>query len=149
MRIVFNAPHAGPYDVVFSNFAACEVEYGGIAYPSVEHAYQAQKTLDENERRSIAALETPGKAKKVGRHLQLREDWQEVKCGIMRDLLMLKFSREPFKLALRMTGEAEIVEDASAWNDRVWGLGRNGDGQNLLGKCLMEVREAINREDGT
>ena len=37
----------------FSNYAVCSIWFEGHIYNSVEHAYQAAKTLDEDQRRSI------------------------------------------------------------------------------------------------
>src|SRR5690348_9381030 len=50
-----------------SNFWPAEVAYEGITYPTAEHAYQAAKTMDVNERKRIAALPTPAEAKAAGR----------------------------------------------------------------------------------
>jgi len=146
MKIVFNAPKPSVYDQVFSNFVASPVEMDGIVFPTVEHAYQAAKTLDMAERKRIASLPTPGKAKRAGRGVELRPDWEEVKYKIMKVLLYQKFSEEPFKGNLLGTEDAVIVEDASAWNDKIWGVGRDGKGQNLLGRCLMEVRDMLKNE---
>ena len=62
-----------------SNYHPCAVFYEGIAYPSVEHAFQAAKTMDMAKRREIAGLPTPGQAKREGRKVTLRPDWEEVK----------------------------------------------------------------------
>ena len=57
-----------------SNFYSSPFSVDGIKYPTVEHYFQAQKTLDQNERRAIAAESTPGRAKRAGRHVHLRSD---------------------------------------------------------------------------
>src|SRR4051794_10492805 len=57
-----------------SNFWPAEVVYEGVTYPSVEHAYQAAKTLSIEERKRIASLPTPGEAKKEGQKLIKRPD---------------------------------------------------------------------------
>ena len=44
-----------------SNFANSKIIYEGIEYPTVEHAFQAAKTLDINQRKYIASLRTPEK----------------------------------------------------------------------------------------
>ena len=62
-----------------SNFYLSPVKFEGLVYPSVEHAFQAAKTLDKEERKEFAILKTPSDAKKKGRHCQLRSDWEEVK----------------------------------------------------------------------
>mgnify|MGYP003560200375 CR=1 FL=1 len=68
----------GPY-AFLSNFYHSPIIYEGLEYPTVEHAFQAAKTLKMSERESIAALPTPGAAKRAGRQVSLRKDWEEVK----------------------------------------------------------------------
>jgi len=46
-EIRFNSPTPSEYDSVFSNFVASVVLLDGLEYPTVEHAYQAAKTLDQ------------------------------------------------------------------------------------------------------
>ena len=142
--IIFNEPMKNEYDNVFSNFNYSAIEINGVDYPTVEHAYQAQKTIDEDERIRIASLESPVLAKKAGRNVEIRDDWEEVKYDVMVECLREKFKIKKFKQALIDTGKEEIAEDAREWNDCIWGLGRSGNGQNLLGKALMQVRDEIN-----
>jgi predicted NAD-dependent protein-ADP-ribosyltransferase YbiA (DUF1768 family) len=59
------------------------VIYENITYPTAEHAYQASKTLDVEQRRKIAALATPAEAKAAGRALKLRDDWETAKFVVM------------------------------------------------------------------
>jgi len=108
-------------------------------YPSVEHAYQAAKTLDKDRQQYIRNLATPNLAKKAGRKLVLREDWEQVKVPIMRELLREKFSQEPEKLVLLATGNEELVE-GNWWGDQFWGQSPVGVGENWLGRLLMEIR---------
>lgn len=133
-----------------SNFYRCYIEYEGITYPSVEHAYQAAKTLSKNERSRIAAMSTPGEAKRAGRQVKLRADWEQVKVAIMLELLRKKFDpdalgayapNETKAAALLATGDAELIE-GNTWGDRFWGV-CGGVGENMLGKLLMQVREEL------
>ncbi len=142
-KIVFNSILPSPYDVHFSNFSPSLIEIEGIIYPTVEHAFQAQKTLDMVERLFISGLPTPGKARQMGRKLQLRKDWEEVKYDIMVVCLRKKFSATQYKRILAETRDAEIIEAAERWNDTEWGIGKDGTGKNLLGKALMQVREEM------
>jgi len=70
-----------------SNFYPCLIYYEAISYPSVEHAYQAAKTDNLDIRRTIARALSPAKAKKLGRCVELRADWELVKIPIMFELL--------------------------------------------------------------
>lgn len=129
-----------------SNFYESEIEYEGIWYPTNEHFFQAMKTLDLDERRAIAGAPTPGQAKRMGRRAALRPDWEEVKVDVMREGLFRKFADEQLADWLLETGN-QYLEEGNWWGDRTWGV-CNGEGQNLLGKLLMEVREAIREERG-
>ena len=69
-----------------SNFYPCFVTFEGIIYKSVEHAYQAAKTLNIYEREEIWAAKNPGRAKRLGQKAALRSDWDDVKVDIMRNI---------------------------------------------------------------
>ena len=68
-----------------SNFFPSPIIYEGITYPTNEHFFQAMKTLDQEERRAIAAAGTPGKAKRMGRQVSLRNDWEQVKVDVLEE----------------------------------------------------------------
>jgi len=122
-----------------SNFAygVKIVDEFGLEYPTVEHAYQAAKS-DDIRIRSCFLYGTPGQAKINGRRVEIRRDWDAVRINIMRDFLRQKFSQEPFKSKLLETGDFILVE-GNTWGDTFWGV-CNGEGQNMLGKLLMELR---------
>lgn len=124
-----------------SNFWPAPVKMYGLEYPTVEHAYQAAKTLDKEEREFIRLQSTPGNAKRAGKTLTVREDWETFKVGAMKILLERKFSIPHLKEKLLATGDALIVEE-NTWGDTFWGV-CNGKGQNTLGKLLMEVRASL------
>jgi ribA/ribD-fused uncharacterized protein len=125
-----------------SNFWPAEVVYEGLRYPTVEHAYQAAKTLDLDERRRIAALATPAEAKRVGRGPAPRPDWERVKFAVMEACVGDKFARHAeLREALLATGDAWL-EEGNTWGDRVWGVYR-GEGENRLGRILMKVRAEL------
>lgn len=126
-----------------SNFSPDSVKYEGILYPTSEHAFQAAKTLDIGERRKIAGLKTPGKAKSAGRKLKLRKDWNSVRISVMCDILRIKFSTDPLKTKLLETGDATLIE-GNTWGDMFWGK-VDGEGENWLGKLLMKVRAELKK----
>ena len=129
-----------------SNFYWSEIEFEGITYPTNEHFFQAMKTLDIDERRAIANALTPGKAKRMGRRVTLRSDWEEVKEEVMFLGLCLKFADDQLADWLLETGDEELVE-GNWWGDTTWGVCK-GVGQNKLGKLLMKVRLMIREERG-
>ncbi len=130
-----------------SNFYLCEIEYEGIIYPSSEHAYQAHKSNDIEIRKYVATLETPGLSKKAGRLLDKRDDWDEVKFRIMKDILVIKFKDFEMSERLLETNFHNLVE-GNYWHDNIWGDCSCGKckhilGQNHLGIILMDIRTEI------
>lgn len=124
-----------------SNFYPCLIRYGGLLYPSVEHAYQAAKTDDVAARHDIRISATAGTAKRLGQRVQLRSGWETQKIVVMRELLREKFRGVELAGKLIATGTACLVE-GNTWNDHFWGVcGMRG--QNWLGRLLMEVRIEI------
>lgn len=120
--------------------------YEGISYPTSEHAYQAAKTLDNSERENISNLASPGDAKRAGKSVTLRPDWEEVKESVMYDILVIKFKNPILRVKLIETEDHELIE-SNTWHDCVWGICTcrecNNVGQNLLGKLLMKIRREM------
>lgn len=136
-----------------SNFYACQVEYEGITYPTSEHAFQAAKSLDPDIRKWIAAASTPGQAKRRGRSIELRPDWEKIKDQVMFDIVREKFKNEDMRVRLLMTigeGYDGFCED-NYWHDNYWGncnceRCKNIEGKNMLGKILMDVANEVVEE---
>ena len=125
-----------------SNFFPAEVNFEGMWFGTVEHAYQAAKTISTSERERIKYAPNPGTAKRWGRNVTLRPDWEERKIEFMEALVEQKFRLHPsLRLKLLRTGETELIE-GNTWGDTFWGV-CNGQGQNHLGKILMLVRSRI------
>ncbi len=131
----------GPYRWL-SNFWSAKVIFEGIEYPSVEHAYVAAKTTCMDTRRKIANMPSPGQAKREGRRLTLRANWDNIKLGVMEKLVYNKFANNPeLKDKLLATGN-ELIQEGNRWNDKFWGVClKTGEGENHLGRIIMEVRE--------
>lgn len=128
----------GEYDFL-SNFYPIMVMFDKEPYRTVEHAYQAAKTLNLEHRHVIQSFLFPGVAKRAGRDLTLRPGWEEMKLDVMLGLLRQKFEYPDLKRRLLETGSSTLVE-GNTWNDTYWGVCR-GVGENHLGKLLMRVRE--------
>lgn len=121
-----------------SNFVDSEVTLDGVVYPTVEHAYQAAKTTPEH-RSKFAGL-TSAQAKKLGRTVPLRPDWEEQKLLVMQDLVSMKFLRhKTLRRWLDLTGNVQITE-GNTWGDIFWGV-CGGVGENHLGMIIMKARE--------
>lgn len=127
-----------------SNFYPCTVELDGETYSSVEHAYQAAKTLDIKDRQIIRDTPQPNIVKKLGRYVTVRNNWEEIKLEIMSVLVWQKFStNEELRTKLLETRDYELIE-GNWWNDTYWGICK-GVGQNNLGKILMAVRSVLEK----
>lgn len=124
-----------------------------------EHFFQAAKTTDKEARALILAAPTAGEAKrlgrpdgflelseKLGREVSLRPDWESIKFDVMAWCLERKFQHPELRQMLLDTGDAELVE-LNTWNDLVWGrctcAKHQGEGENNLGRLLMELRDKL------
>ena len=138
----------GPYRFL-SNFWSVDVVSDGFTYPTVEHAYQAAKTLDGLERARIRQAATPGEAKELGRQVALRGDWEQIRDDVMLGLLRHKFRDQDLLPQLLGTLGRDLVE-VNDWGDTYWGAVRRADGaivgQNRLGVLLRQVRAELLRE---
>jgi ribA/ribD-fused uncharacterized protein len=124
-----------------SNFYNCSIRYGAHLFPSSEHLYMWHKTDNMDEKNAILRAERPAQAKKLGRKVTLREDWDEIKDKIMMMCVAEKFrqNRDLAHCLIQDTGYAYLIE-GNNWGDRYWGM-VDGVGKNKLGKTLMVVRE--------
>lgn len=130
-----------------SNFYDSMICHEYIFYPTVEHYFQAMKSTDLKIRKWIADAPTPGEAKRRGRAIQLRPDWEEVKEQVMLDGLRLKFKIPALREMLLETRSSELIE-GNYWHDNTWGncscdKCKDIEGKNMLGKLLMKVRSEL------
>ncbi|MGW3202292.1 NADAR family protein [Streptomyces sp. NPDC001118] len=133
-----------------SNFhvAPIEVHLGlleaeSIRATSAEHAFQALKTTDPDERAAVLACETPGRAKRMGRKVTMRADWDDLRLFVMEMVVRGKFLDPALADLLVATGDAQLVE-GNTWGDRFWGVDlADGRGLNVLGLTLMKERARL------
>jgi len=124
-----------------SNFFEAPVEYDGLKFKNSEAAFQAQKCSSYEQRKQFQELD-PSRAKRKGRNVVLRHDWDKIKIKEMLGIVRNKFQQnEDLKEKLLATGDA-YLEEGNDWGDTIWGV-CNGKGQNNLGKILMQVREEL------
>ena len=93
-----------------SNFFMKEIQIEGKLYPSVEHAFQAMKTTDEDEQEAIKNCTTPGRAKRLGRKVKLRDNWEDIKVSIMKNIIEVKFSDVFLMEKLLSTLDKTLIE---------------------------------------
>lgn len=134
-----------------SNFYSCPVTYEGVHYENSEAAFQSAKCCNKNDRLQFCGL-NPSQAKKLGRKIKLRPDWEKVKVLEMRKIVREKFIQNPdLKKALVSTGEATLIE-GNYWHDNTWGnctceKCKNIPGKNYLGMILEDVRAEFSQEN--
>lgn len=138
-----------------SNFYPVEVELDGIKYPTVENAFQAAKIQKEsleltNSSRIYSGFNIvgPAEAKKMGRKVHIREDWDAVKDGIMYKLVRDKFFNYPELGAKLLSSVGHELKEGNTWHDNYWGdcdcvRCKSTIGQNKLGIILMQVRDEL------
>ena len=134
-----------------SNFYNASCIFEEKLYPTVEHAFQAAKSLNHAERDWIAAAGSPGLAKRLGRRVNLRPDWEKVKFDVMEECLRSKFADPVLKQKLLATGDEELVE-GNYWHDNTWGncsceKCKDIVGKNMLGNILMKLRTEFMEEN--
>ena len=130
----------GEYEFL-SNFANIPVTIDGITYQNSEAAFQAHKTTDIKKRREFADL-PPNMAKRMGRRIELRPDWEYIKNDIMLAVCFQKFIQDPYWGRKLVGTKDEMLIEGNTWNDTYWGV-CNGVGENHLGKILMKVRDKL------
>lgn len=123
--------------------------------PTAEHAFQAEKAMTEADFMRIYRAASPGDAKRIGKQIPLRSDWERVKKRIMLEIVISKFNDPKLRGRLLSTGR-ELLIEGNDWGDVYWGCvdsGRRPDlvmplwgpkkewaGHNWLGQILMMTR---------
>ncbi|WP_319802245.1 NADAR family protein [Methylobacterium sp. W2] len=127
------------------------IKINDISIRTSEALYQACRYPHMPEvQRTIISEASPMTAKMRSKPFRKdsRRDWEEVKVPIMRWCLRKKLfcNWDKFSRLLISTDNKPIVEDSS--KDSYWGaIPINGnilEGENVLGRLLMEIREKIN-----
>jgi len=129
---------------VFSNYSSFMLEWKGKLYPTSEHAYHSEKFEDENIKEQIRNTRSAHDSQVFANKNKdkRRKDWDDVKLGIMKEILKAKVSQHPYVMKkLIESGSKELIEDS--WRDDFWGWGPSKDGENHLGKLWMEVRDEL------
>lgn len=139
-----------PYGA-FSNLFRRPVKFEGETFPTSEHAYQAGKARKPEVKRWLMAAPSPALLAMAAHGLyywDVAPGWSQTKFGRMRRVLHAKFTQHPDLLDLLLsTGDAKLIETATVDNEvnRLWGE-VNGQGRNMLGEMLMELRLQLRAE---
>lgn len=143
-QVFFYEPEFYP----LSNFSAFTLRWKGLLFMTSEAAYQWEKfnfseapTWLRMDILHAASAHDAFKIAQKNNHRR-RPDWDEVKVDIMRDILRAKAQQHEYvRRKLLQTGARELVENS--WRDNFWGWGENRDGQNMLGKLWMQIRDEL------
>lgn len=128
------------YTSGFSNFSLHKIKIKDIGiFHTSEAAYNSYKCEDKNYIQKQINCKTPFNSRKLALEIKETIHWKENKIKIMKKIIHIKlFQHEDFRNNLLNTGYRKII--FSDKNDDFWGLGRNGNGSNNLGKILTELR---------
>lgn len=141
-----------PYGA-FSNLYRRVIEFEGETFATSEHAYQAGKARKREVREWVLAAPSPALVAMAAHGLyywDIAPGWSRTKFDRMRGVLRAKFTQHnDLRELLLSTGEARLVESATVDNEvnRLWGE-VNGEGRNMLGQLLMELRTSFREEAG-
>lgn len=127
-----------------SNYHPCSVTYEGRTYGSSEAAYHASK-FPAAERDEFTRLGADA-SKKLSRKKGVDAAWWDArKERVMAEIVWAKFSQNPdLAEKLLVTGERDL-EELNWWGDKFWGT-VNGEGKNVLGEILMQVRSRLSAD---
>jgi len=136
----------GRYRFMSNFYKPAQVVIEGMTFPTSEHAFQALKSDNRNTRKLIRDLPTAKQAKIAGRGIKLRPNWEQIKKQVMYDVVLKKFTGNPYLLDKLLKSEGLELQEGNWWHDGFWGMCSCGDcptGQNWLGKILMKIRNEV------
>lgn len=124
-----------------SNFFPCKIKIGDLTFTNSEAAFHSFKDL--SRQKEFEKLDA-GDSKRLGRKVNLREDWDEVKDSIMEIILIEKFKQNE-RLKEKLLKTDAILTEWNYWHDNYWGVCKCIEcqdiiGQNKLGKILMKIK---------
>lgn len=128
----------------FSNYWLADIFLDGQVWPSSEHYYQANKSIDPVYKEKVRLAATCDDAKALGNSEEcvFRPNWLDVKDEVMMTALRAKFTQhDDLRKLLLETGDAVLMENSQ--KDYYWGIGADGSGKSMLGKLLMALREEL------
>ena len=128
-----------------SNFYVLEngVAVDDVYYPSVENAYQCCK-YPYAQRVQFVDI-SPSNAKKLGREAPKfnQKKWDKKKFSIMASICHQKFVNNSKLRQMLLMTEGCQLEERNNWGDVYWGTNEVGEGENHLGKILMDIRHNL------
>lgn len=136
------------FAIYFSGYTAHVIEYKGVVYPTVEHAYHCQRYTDPTIIEEIRFARSPFKAWEVSQRHKSQQlpDFNDRKREVMKELCRAKMEQhEDVRQSLLDSGDLPIVKHISTGPkpDGFWDDGEDGTGRNETGKIWMELRDEL------
>lgn len=147
---------------IFSQWCRCEFQEDGQTFTSAEQYmmyHKAKAFNDFGTMHSVMNTNDPKTQKALGRQIKGYSDevWAPIRYQTVVQGNYLKFTQDDDLKRMLFGTANKIIVEASPY-DKIWGIGlgphddrvlneANWDGQNLLGKAIMEVRDRIRFEN--
>jgi ribA/ribD-fused uncharacterized protein len=120
-------------------------------FKTSEHFFMTFKTLDKLEQSKIINAPTASAAKKLGKLVKLRPDWEDIKFNVMYMAIYLKFTQNTDILEKLLNIDDDLLIENNIHHDDVWGnclcpkhVDKNG--QNYLGRLLKKLKYDLLKE---
>lgn len=139
----------GDYRFLSNFYIGNPLKVHGMTFQTSEHLYQALKTIDPVEVKAILSCQSPGEAKRLGKTLTLREDWDSIKDRAMELCVSHKFMANNDLLIRLLETGSEFLVEGNSWHDNYWGACscdrcQGVEQHNKLGYTLMRFRDSMN-----
>lgn len=141
------AVFCGAQDVLNNSYPGSNITYNRLTADNVDALFQAQKydgTTYYGKFNGISAHEASQLNKSLrSQKVDICKNWETIRLRVMTDLLQLKFSSHNQKKILMATGDKHLVFHNISGEEKYWSDGYDGTGLNMLGKCLMSLRDFL------
>lgn len=147
--IKFHAVHEAPYGC-FSPLFPLPLVVQHRQYPSLHHYFLCERfrgtPAEEVIRKAPSAWELERIVRDAEERNYQQKDWNRVKLDVMLLGNYFKFKQNALARRTLLETEDRILVNHSA-SDDFWCDNGDGSGKNLLGVCLMSVRNRLQREN--
>lgn len=127
-----------------SNMYPCKIRVNGLEFQCAEACFQSFKTTDLELRKKFQNL-NGFEAKKLGKKIKLRPDWNNIRLEVMYRVVLAKFRQHP-ELFRKLKNVSEPIVEDNTWHDTFWGM-CNGVGKNNLGIILTAVQNNLSLDE--
>ena len=127
------------------NFSAFGLNMDGIYFKTGEHAFQYMKFTDKDICDEIINANNPYEARILGGIYKSKRipNWSEVKYDYLEKVFRLKVEQDPMVKEALLNTNCYTICEYCIDEDTEWGLDKNGNGENRLGKAWMNVRKEL------